>query len=351
MALTGEQKSFCVLDYHVNNSVISVQRHFRTKYGRDPPTGKTIRTWYEKFRDTGCICKRKSTGRPSAEEETVDRVRASFVRSPQKSTYRAARELEIPQKTVWRILRKRLQMKSYRLQLLHALRDTDYAARASFCADFLTLMEEDGFAERLRYSDEAVFHLSGNVNRHNVRIWGTDNPHECVEHQRDSPKVNVFCAISPEKIYGPFFFLEPTVTGHVFLDMLQQWLLPQLDEDSADFILQLDGAPPHYHGSVRDHLNEALPQRWIGRASQEDRVLIRWPPRSPDLTPCDFFLWGFIKDRVYVPPLPTTLGDLRARITAAIAEIDRDTLHKVWQEIDYRLDVCRVTRGAHIEHL
>lgn len=351
MALTGDQKSFCVLDYHVNNSVISVQRHFRTRYHRDPPDGRSIRKWYTQFRDSGCICKRKSTGRPSTGEETVERVRTCFVRSPQKSTYRGATELQLPQKTVWRILRKRLQMKPYHLQLVQALKPADYALRASFCVDFLALMEENEFHERVVYSDEATFHLSGKVNRHNVRIWGTGNPHATLEHQRDSPKVNVFCAISHAKVYGPFFFHERTVNGHVFLDMLQQWLLPQLEADTADFILQLDGAPPHYHGSVRDHLNMALPQRWIGRASQGDQQLIHWPPRSPDLTPCDFFMWGFVKDHVYVPPLPTTLDELRARITAAIADIDRGLLQKVWQEMEYRLDICRVTRGAHIEHL
>jgi hypothetical protein len=42
-----------------------------------------------------------------------------------------------------------------------------------------------------------------------------------VEHQRDSPKVNVFCAISSQKVYGPFFFAEETVTGMTYLDMLQ----------------------------------------------------------------------------------------------------------------------------------
>jgi len=40
------------------------------------------------------------------------------------------------------------------------------------------------------FSDEVTFHLSGKVNRHNVRIWGTENPHEIVEHVRDSPKLN-----------------------------------------------------------------------------------------------------------------------------------------------------------------
>jgi hypothetical protein len=57
-------------------------------------------------------------------------------------------------------------------------------------------------------------------------------------------------------------------------------------------------------------------------------------------------LWGDIKDRVFVPPLANTLVDLRAHITAAITEIDPNMLQRVWEELNYRLDVCRVTSGA-----
>ena len=32
-------------------------------------------------------------------------------------------------------------------------------------------------------------------------------------------------------------------------------------------------------------------------------------PRSPDVTPCDFFLWGYVKDQVYVPPLPASIPE------------------------------------------
>jgi len=77
----------------------------------------------------------------------------------------------------------------------------------------------------------------------------------------------------------------------------------------------------------------------------------RWPPRSPDLTPCDFSLCGFVKDTVFVPPLPANLQDLRNRITAAGALVDRDILIRVWNEMDYRIDVCRITKGGNIEHL
>jgi hypothetical protein len=71
------------------------------------------------------------------------------------------------------------------------------------------------------FSDEACFYLSGKVNRHNVRIWGTENPPATVQHIHDSPKVNVFCAISSLKVYGPFFFAEKSVNGFAYLDKLQ----------------------------------------------------------------------------------------------------------------------------------
>jgi len=79
--------------------------------------------------------------------------------------------------------------------------------------------------------------------------------------------------------------------------------------------------------------------------------MTRWPPRSPNLTPCDFFLWGFVKDTVFVPPLPANLKDLRNRINATVAMVDRDMLTCVWNKMDYRIYVCRITKGGHIEHL
>jgi len=163
--------------------------------------------------------------------------------------------------------------------------------------------------------------------------------------------VNVFCAVSSCKVYGPFLFAESAVTGINYLDMLQLWLMPQLQEASEDFIFQQDGAPPHFHFDVRARLNTNLPGRWIGRASHNDSPLLPWPPRSPHLTLCEFFLWGYIKDRVYVLPMPRDLPQLRQRIVEAVAAIDRQILQSVWQELDYRIDICRVTKGENIEHL
>jgi len=122
--------------------------------------------------------------------------------------------------------------------------------------------------------------------------------------------------------------------GMIYLHMLENWLMPQLNEDSNDYIFQQDSSPAHYHKDVRGYLNRNLPQRWIGHTGKEDDALMRWPPRSPDVTPCDFFFWEFVKDTVFVPPLPANLQDLRNRITAAVALVDHDMLTHVWNEMD-----------------
>ena len=139
-------------------------------------------------------------------EETVERVRETFTRSPRKSTTRASLELQMPQQTVWKILWKLLRMIPYKLQLVQALGCDDKRVPYSFCMSMQQWNEEDDFFNWLIFGDVSTFHLTGKVNKHNVRIWGTENPRKLVQYVRDSPKVNVFCAVSRTKVYGLFFF-------------------------------------------------------------------------------------------------------------------------------------------------
>jgi hypothetical protein len=106
-----------------------------------------------------------------------------------------------------------------------------------------------------------------------------------------------------------------------------------------------------YHHLIHGYLSQHLPQRWVGRTAAEDQALLRWPPRSPDLTTCDFFFWEFVKNSVFLPLLPQDLSQPRRRNIAAISEIYHDMLPRVWAETDYRLEVCRVTNGRYIQHL
>jgi hypothetical protein len=82
---------------------------------------------------------------------------------------------------------------------------------------------------------------------------------------------------------------------------------------------------------------------WVGRYGP-----IPWPPRSPDITPLDFFLWGYVKDSVYKTP-GTSLDELKLRIVAAIETVTPQMLENTWREIEYRLDILRSKKGAHVE--
>jgi len=94
---------------------------------------------------------------------------------------------------------------------------------------------------------------------------------------------------------------------------------------------------------VTTFLDETFPGRWVGRGGPTT-----WPPRSPDLTPLNFFAWGFIKDVVYRRKV-RDLADLRQRIIEAVERITPHMLINTWQEPEYRLDICRATTSANTE--
>ncbi|KAJ4432019.1 hypothetical protein ANN_20633 [Periplaneta americana] len=211
---------------------------------------------------------------------TFDEPRVSN-RSPRKSIRQASVQLNIPPTTVHTVLHKRLRLRAYKLQLQQMITPNDKLERKRFAETMLDKVDDDDtFLTRVCFSDEATFH---------------------------------------------------TVTANTYLDMLQLYAVPQLPDGA---IFQQDGAPPHFANMVRTFLDEQFPARWIGRGSP----YITWPARSPDLTPPDFFLWGFVKDQVYRTPV-RDLADLQERIYAAVNNVTPQMLHNTWVEVEYRLDI------------
>jgi len=91
-ACTWNKKAFCVLEFAETDSVVTVERRFRTVYHTEPPMDKTILVWYMKFQLRGCLYTAKRAVRPRTLAKTVDLVGESFVRSPQKWVHCASRE-------------------------------------------------------------------------------------------------------------------------------------------------------------------------------------------------------------------------------------------------------------------
>ena len=198
------------------------------------------------------------------------------------------------------------------------------------------------------YCDEATFTTNGTVNSQNVRHWAQENPEWVINSRRQySQKVNVWCGILNTRIIGPFFF-EGNLNSQRFLNFLNNQFADTLDDlplaEVAGLLFQLDGSPVHNARTVRAWLEENFPNRWIGRNSR----LVQFPPRSPDLTPLDFFLWGFVKEKVY-KSRPTNAEELRERITAACAEITPQQLCNVMINLKRRYNKCIELNGDLVE--
>jgi hypothetical protein len=119
--------------------------------------------WYKQFTESGCLGKQKSSGHPLTTED-AEQVRASFLHSPKKSTGTAAKELSMLKTTVWRVLRKHLVFKPYRIQIVQLLSDEDHRRRLDLCLQLPDLTSSNNhFLEKVHFSDEVTFHVSGAV--------------------------------------------------------------------------------------------------------------------------------------------------------------------------------------------
>jgi hypothetical protein len=146
-------------------------------FEKDSPYKKTIKAWYDKFLDTGNVLLQSGSGKKRTYDETVEHVMEAFKRSPTKSIRRASLELNIPRSTVHKVLHKRLRLYAYKVQILQALEPNDRPQRQQFAIEMLDRIGQNpNYLSKVIFSDEATFHTRGMVNRHNIRIWGSENP-------------------------------------------------------------------------------------------------------------------------------------------------------------------------------
>ncbi|GFU94308.1 transposable element Tc3 transposase [Trichonephila clavipes] len=108
---------------------------------------------------------------------------------------------------------------------------------------------------------------------------------------------------------------------------------------------QQDGATCHTARATIDLLKDTFGDRLISRFGP-----VNWPPRSCDLTPLDYFLWGYVKSLVYADK-PQTLDHLEDNIRRVIADIRPQMLEKVIENWTSRLDYIRASRGNHMPEI
>ena len=201
------------------------------------------------------------------------------------------------------------------------------------------------------FTDEAGFTRDGIINFPNNHIWADVNPHAIVQsrHQQQF-SINVWAGVVGDKLIGPHV-LPGRLNGDGYRQFLENHLPSLLEDVPLDVRQRMwflhDGAPPHFSLTARQFLNDIYPGRWIGRGGP-----IAWPPRSPDLNPMDFYVWGHLKTLVYSTPV-NDVESLRQRIVNGCETIQNTPgiFQRVRQSMLRRAEACVESHGGHFEHL
>ncbi len=152
-------------------------------------------------------------------------------------------------------------------------------------------------------------------------------------------------------VVGPFFW-NGNLDGLDYLNMINQHIVPILvakygmrqNGRIPTVTWVQDGAPAHRRVEVRDRLQALFGNRVIGIGHARE-----WPARSPDLTPLDFFLWGYVKSKVY-ETVPADLNDLRQKIVHVINGLQRNRMvRRSFDGMRRRARLCVQLQGAHVE--
>ncbi|GFU82888.1 CUB and sushi domain-containing protein 3 [Trichonephila clavipes] len=162
-----------------------------------------------------------------------------------------------------------------------------------------------------------------------------------VESEKIRRKRQYYTRSSPKQNHPGQF-----VNGDRYRAMITNFFISELNNhDVQELWFQQDGATCHTARATIDLLKDTLGDRLISRFGP-----VNWPPRSCDLTPLDYFLWGYVKSLVYADK-PQMLDHLENHIRRVIADIRPQMLEKVIENWTSRLDYIRASRGSHMPEI
>ena len=165
-------------------------------------------------------------------------------------------------------------------------------------------------------------------------------------------KIMIFAAITSGHVIGPIFF-ESCANQHTYHDMIINEFIPKLKrayENQIDHLIyQQDSAPPHVTNKVLSKLREIFNDNLITKNGWLNGMA-KWPPRSTDLTPCDFFLWGFLKSKLYGKKF-STIQELKNELIKQFEELNQNKLllKRVFENFVKRCYLCIGTEGRHFK--
>lgn len=353
--LNKDQRVWICLEFGRTNNAHEVSRRWHRRWPNDQaPTIRTILKTFSKFVNEGtCLNVNKGRSgrlRTARTPEIIEQVRNSLNADGLRSSRRNG--LQLTRSSFLRIVHLDIKFHPYVLIRRQKLKQDDPAQRLLFCNRLIqTLAAEPNFLDNLITSDEAIFSLNSEVNTRNVVCYaerGDGHPEDhYVEFSQGADKIMVWVGLTRQGVVLGPHFIEGRMNTQEYLRIIRYSVIQrefrQNNINRAVTWWQQDGAPAHTSNASIRYLRGQFPNRLMGKNGDWP-----WPPRSPDLAICDFFLWGYLKHKIWNVPVnqqPQNLLQLRQSIQRECNNLDRQMIQRAFDGMVSRTRLCIDQRG------
>ena len=303
----------------------------------------------KRFRETGNITDKRRSGRPRSICTAVNKkkVRQVLTRHPALSHRKVAARVKISNASTRRIITKVLGYKSFKRTKTESLTDTVIHKRVQRCRKLLTWLKSVN-PKRIVFSDEKIFSIDEKFNSKNSCIYSIsrkDIPEQfrTVQKSQHPKSIMVWAGISSIGKTPLVFVPEGTkINAKVYQDLILDKYVRHIGSTfmkGKKWIFQQDGPPAHTAKSTLQWLSSNVPA-FLGREE--------WPPSSPDLNPCDYYLWGrleaIVNNRAY-----NDIPSLKRALKRAWEDLDQEEIARACNIFQNRVRCCLKAEGMRFE--
>ena len=315
-------------------------------YGDATMSRTRIFEWHKRFREgREDVEDDPKSGRPTTSRinENVERVREK-VRSDRRLTVRMiADELSMNSERVWRIITEDLGMRKVCAKMVpRLLNDGQKENRVQVCQDILKQLEiTPDLLSRVVTGDESwIFEYDPLTKRQSLE-WKSASSPRPKKARLFKSKIKVMLIVFFD-VHLEFLPQGQTINQNVYKDILPRLMRSvwekrkELWETKSWLLHHHDNAPAHNALSIRQFLAE------------NNIAVLEQPPYSPDLAPCDFFLFPKLKGVIK----GTRFQDSKAITTAVTKElraIPMESFQKCIEAWQQRLEKCIRAQGDYFE--
>lgn len=346
------------------------KHHSFHKYPKQYPSNDAIRRCFDNWESHGTGRDRRYSiqgagGRPVSVNtpEFRDELREHLLVNPSTTQAEMVNEFKVSAGTIHTAI-KMIGFKPYKLRKCQVITPVNKRRRLMWGLGMKEkAIDDPDYAATFWYTDEAYLqsgqpHINTRNTRHYADSIESVSPdfYEAGARSQSGFRVSVWAAVCfGRPVYHHIWAEDKSVNGPNYKGLLQNKFFHQLRGPwRRGDGYQQDGAKPHTSDLVMTYLatktKKVMSNRnWTIPGCETPP----WPPTSPDLNPCDFWLWSVLRKKVYANKRPTSRNEFVRQIQAAFDEInaDQDQINSAILNINKRIDLVVKCEGGIFENL